>query len=95
MNNLGRAQYPELQLPFFSRAATPISETASFMLHWEESIMEKDDPLLKSFNEPENKKEKNATAKAPYVAFKREKQLQASPFKPDGTLDKLSLKRLT
>ena len=47
-------------------------------------MMEKDDPLLKSFNERELKKEKNASAKAPYVAFKD----YGPPLKSDGTLDK-------
>lgn len=51
-------------------------------------IIEKDDPLLISFNEREKKKEKAATAKAPYVAF----QDYGPPLKEDGSLDKAFLK---
>lgn len=47
-------------------------------------VMEKDDPILKSFTEREKKKEKAATAKAPYVAF----QDYGPPLKADGSLDK-------
>lgn len=47
-------------------------------------LFEKDDPLLISFNDREVKKEKAATAKAPYVAFKD----YGPPLTPDGKLDK-------
>ena len=48
------------------------------------TVMEKDDPLLVSFNEREKKKEQVATAKAPYVAF----QDYGPPLTTDGSLDK-------
>ncbi len=47
-------------------------------------IFDKDDPLLKSFNEREIKKEKAATKKAPYVAFKD----YGPPMTKEGKLDK-------
>lgn len=47
-------------------------------------LMDKDDPILKSFNEREQKKEKASTTKAPYVAFRD----YGPPLKSDGSLDK-------
>lgn len=68
--------------PFFPNRYTYFRDGALYVMGG--IVMEKDDPLLKSFNERELKKEKNATAKAPYVAFKD----YGPPLKPDGTLDK-------
>jgi signal peptidase I len=47
-------------------------------------LMEKDDPILKSFNEREKKKEQVSTPKAPYVAFKD----YGAPLTPEGKLDR-------
>lgn len=47
-------------------------------------VMQKDDPLLISFNEREKKKEQAATTKAPYVAFHD----YGPPLTSDGSLDK-------
>ena len=60
------------------------------------TVMDKDDPVLKSFNKQGKKKEKAATAKAPYVAF----QDYGAPVKKTGAWTKplsrpLDLKLLT
>lgn len=47
-------------------------------------LIEKDDPILKSFNESEKKKEQVSTTKAPYVAFKD----YGAPLTSEGKLDK-------
>ena len=47
-------------------------------------LMDKEDPVLKSFNEREKKKEQASTTKAPYVAFHD----YGPPLLADGTLDK-------
>ncbi len=47
-------------------------------------IMEKDDPLLKSFHEREQKKEQLSTQKHPYIAFKD----YGPPLTSEGKLDK-------
>jgi len=50
-------------------------------------LMEEDDPILKSFNEREKKKEQISTIKSPYVAFKD----YGPPLTSDGQLDKTFL----
>jgi signal peptidase I len=47
-------------------------------------LIEKDDPILKSFNEREKKKEQVSKTKTPYVAFKD----YGPPLTSDGKLDK-------
>jgi len=47
-------------------------------------IIEKDDPILNSFNEREKRKEKVSTSQAPYVAFRD----YGPPLTSDGKLDK-------
>ncbi len=51
-------------------------------------LMEKDDPLLKSFQERELQKERVSTAQNPYVAFKD----YGPPLTEDGQLDKTFIK---
>ena len=51
-------------------------------------LMEASDPILKSFNEREKKRESNATEKNPYVAFKD----YGPPLTPEGQLDKEFIK---
>jgi signal peptidase I len=51
-------------------------------------LMEKDDPLLLSFNKRENEKEETSSAKSLYVAFKD----YGPPLTSDGKLDKSFLK---
>lgn len=51
-------------------------------------IMEKDDPLLKSFHQREKKREENSSEQAPYVAFKD----YGPPLTKEGELDKTFLR---
>lgn len=51
-------------------------------------LIKKEDPIMKSFQEREKKKEEMATARAPYVAFKD----YGPPLTSDGRLDKAFIK---
>jgi signal peptidase I len=51
-------------------------------------VIDKEDPILKSFHAREKKREQLSTAKAPYVAFKD----YGPPLTADGTLDKNFIK---
>lgn len=46
-------------------------------------VLDKDDPILQSFNEREKKRQEKSTTAAPYVAFRD----YGPPLKPDGRLD--------
>lgn len=68
--------------PFFPNRYVYFREGALYTMGG--VLMERDDPILKSFNEREKKKEQVATTRAPYVAFKD----YGSPLDSDGKLDK-------
>ncbi len=52
-------------------------------------LMEKDDPILRSFNEREKEREKNSTSQSPYVAFKD----YGAPINSEGKIDKAFIEK--